>query len=503
MARDAESVRERSTLLTVKLKSENQPTARALWIAATLLLASAAVRLAAAGSDLWLDEIWSLHLAETVTSPLDVVTRIRETNNHPLNTLWLSLVGEHATRLELRAPSIFFGIAAVGLGGLLGARRSRVDAWIAMFLLGSSYCMIDTASEARGYAPMAACALAAWLALESAEGDRREGLAPRARWALLFNLSVVFGLLSQLSFILAYAALTAGWALTRLRKPLGHSRWLPDFLAWQALPLAALTSLYLFWAQHVAIGGDVFPMLRVLSRTAMLTVGLDGGTDFMALGTSIAVLLLIAGVALVARTSPERTLVYVVGILLAPAAALNWMEPSFLAPRYFLASTVFFLLLVSELLAALWRSGHVGAGLAAALLALFALGNSILAAPLLSPARNDFTRALEIMQAETPGTVIHVGSRFSFRDQLLFDYHARRLKPAAFLRFWTSQNWPELGPQWMIVTVQTEAEQVSEQLRGPRNNLYSQVASFAGLRGRQPRWHLYRVEPRRRSLKEQ
>ena len=55
------------------------------------------------------------------------------------------------------------------------------------------------------------------------------------------------------------------------------------------------------------------------------------------------------------------------------------------------------------------------------------------------------------------------------------------------------------GPDWMILTVQSGAEAVPTRVRGPRDNLYTQVAPFEGLRGREPHWHLYRAERRNRS----
>ena len=70
-------MRERGRLLAVKRTPDRQAISTALWIAAALGVASGVVRLLAAGADLWLDEIWSIELARTVSSPLDVVTRIR------------------------------------------------------------------------------------------------------------------------------------------------------------------------------------------------------------------------------------------------------------------------------------------------------------------------------------------------------------------------------------------------------------------------------------------
>ena len=154
-----------------------------------------------------------------------------------------------------------------------------------------------------------------------------------------------------------------------------------------------------------------------------------------------------------------------------------------------------------QVLAALARRSRAGAVLAALLLALFGLGNAVLTAPLLAPARDNVNQALAIMEGDDPGAIIDIGSRFAFRDQLLLDYHAKKRVPPASLRFWTAKDWPARGPEWMILTVQSGAEAVPARVRGPRDNLYTQVAHFEGLRGREPRWYLYRAERRNRSLR--
>ena len=63
-------------------------------MAGGILLAAVAIRVWAAGSDLWLDEVWSLSLAKQLSSSFDVISSLHETNNHVLNTLWLAFLGD-------------------------------------------------------------------------------------------------------------------------------------------------------------------------------------------------------------------------------------------------------------------------------------------------------------------------------------------------------------------------------------------------------------------------
>src|ERR1700676_2982755 len=71
------------------------PGIRQLFILSCVLLVvvAAILRIRAAHNDLWLDEIWSLALAHSVSSPLAIFT-IHHDNNNYLNTLYLYLLAD-------------------------------------------------------------------------------------------------------------------------------------------------------------------------------------------------------------------------------------------------------------------------------------------------------------------------------------------------------------------------------------------------------------------------
>ena len=451
---------------------------------------AAGVRVLAAGSDPWLDEVWSLALTRSVSAPWDVVTSIRDTNNHALNTLWLLWVGESASPYAMRFLSLLFGTGSVALAGVLGARNGSREGLFAMALVGGSYLMVDASSEARGYAPMVFFALLAWVALEA--GPLRDG-ARSGRWAAVFCGSVALGTLFQLSFVIAYGALCAGWVAQRLRGSLGPGEWVRDALKWHAVPLALYTALYVGWVRHVSIGGDALPTAFILERTAMLAVGIEGHALALKVGCAIAGAVLLVGLGIVVRRGIERAAVYGVGIVIAPALVLWWLEPSFLAPRYFGASIVLFLLLAAAVLGALARRGRRGMTLACVLLAFFLATNARTTAPLLHQGRGDFARALEIMDRESPAGPLEIGLRFHFRHRLLLEYFARTQAPNRELRLVAGDAWPRRGPEWLILAARQPGEVLGEHTKGPRGNSYERVASFEGLPGREPRWTLYRA----------
>ena len=113
---------------------------RLLVLIAVLLIAAAAIlRIRAAHNDLWLDEIWSLNLLQIVSSPLGVLTSLHYDNNHYLTTLWMFLLPGRGNWWGYRIPSVIGGIGTVVVGGLIGYRRSRVNAVILMVLTAFSY----------------------------------------------------------------------------------------------------------------------------------------------------------------------------------------------------------------------------------------------------------------------------------------------------------------------------------------------------------------------------
>jgi|SRR5438552_2064294 len=57
-------------------------------LAGVLVCLGAVLRVRASFTELWQDEIWSLILLRDVTSPIDIITKIHESNNHILNSLF-------------------------------------------------------------------------------------------------------------------------------------------------------------------------------------------------------------------------------------------------------------------------------------------------------------------------------------------------------------------------------------------------------------------------------
>ncbi len=151
----------------------------------------------AAQNDLWFDEVWTLELLrERVHSFGDVFINIKHSNNHYLVSLWMWLVGQNASALTYRLPSVVASIGTVALAGFIGARRSCVEGCIAVILTSSSYLLVHYGTEARGYSLAIFFSLLAWYALQQFEERRSRA------WTVVFWSAAVLGFLAHLEFAL-------------------------------------------------------------------------------------------------------------------------------------------------------------------------------------------------------------------------------------------------------------------------------------------------------------
>src|SRR3990172_4724221 len=110
-----------------------------------LLGLAAALRLPALSTDFWLDEIWSLEgfaLRARSVRELLVGEGFRHDNNHPLNTLWLFLLGERPDWIAYRALSLACGLVIVAAAVALARRHGRLAGTCAGLLFAGSFLQV-------------------------------------------------------------------------------------------------------------------------------------------------------------------------------------------------------------------------------------------------------------------------------------------------------------------------------------------------------------------------
>src|SRR5215831_13404629 len=243
-----------------------------LWVAIGSFAVGVIVRVFAAHNDLWFDEVWSLQLVrERAHSFADVFTNIKHSNNHHLCSLWMWLVGQNASALVYRLPSVLASIGTIVLAGLIGLRRSRLAGCIAVILTSWSYLLIHFGTEARGYSLAIFFALLSWYALQQFE-EKRSWI-----WIIVFWSAVVLGFLAHLEFAVCFAGLVA-WALWRFVRY--RSKWrlaVLDLFALFTVPIVLLLAFYFVALRGMEVaGGDTYRRWPLLIKTASYTLGGPG-----------------------------------------------------------------------------------------------------------------------------------------------------------------------------------------------------------------------------------
>ncbi len=407
-----------------------------------LLIAAAgiAARIAGAGGELWLDEIWSLSLAGNASSIAAVFTGIHHDNNHYLITLWMRIVGTEQTQWWYRLPSIVAGGLSVILAARIGQRRSDSSGLLAAGLISLSYLMIHYGSEARGYAIACCAALGAYDLLDAF--IRKDGW-----WrALLAGLWLCAGLLSSLTIVMVWAGL-ALWALLAAR---GTGRWW--IIAANAIPACVLASLW--WVdlrQMKAGGGPEIGIADVLSETAGYMLGVPGDSDARWLALIGIAAVVAWAIWRLARVGDRTWLLHLVALLLAPAAVLIVSGRTYVYPRYFLVNGAFAYVLIAQAvdLQRLRQRKGVLVGATAAIL-LWIGANATLAWELYAVGRGHYRDAIKAMAQQSEGRP-QVGSLMDFRSRLMVGYYQRILPEDKRPILIRAEGLATVGPQWLLL----------------------------------------------------
>lgn len=303
-----------------------------------ILLLSAVLRFPGLTGGYWLDEAWTVTTAREMTRLSDVFAdRNLVDNNHPLITAWVFLVGDG---IAGRLLSFMSALAAVVSAWRIGARRGAavgagvgtVGGWTAA-VVATSFPLAVYGTEARGFAPAIACALAC---LDLADDPRRS----RAR-SVAFTLLALCGALAHFTFVAALAGAAAMSVSSR--------RW-KDLLTLHLPALFAVTVVYLGFVRHLKIaGGTAGEAWHAAAGMASLLVnGPDPGSGSM-LGSAVLFVGVVFLLTLVVRSrgfggDPGLACAAVVSAVAAGgmlvARTLLYGHSDVVYPRYFLVAGV-------------------------------------------------------------------------------------------------------------------------------------------------------------------
>ncbi len=456
-------------------------------IRAGIIAVAAGLLLAAARGDLWLDEIWSLSLAQAADSAGDVFTRLRHDNNHPLHTLYLVLLGPGQPLFCYRIPAVLAGIGSLLLLGRIAGRWGRFEELAVLLLAGTSFPLLLYWSEARGYAPAIFWSLAAYWLLVAWHRNGRHWLLP-----LLWSAAVL-GTLSHLSFIIILLSLASFSLVRELTSQAPGWRKLGRLAAAHLPPLAFFTWFYLFFARDMTLGGGpVLSYWDVLCRAAaMLTGAPDSGWPRILAAIGIG-LVLVTGTGAMIRHRDHWPL-YLAVLLIVPALMLWLTRPRYLYFRFFILCFPFFYLLLAYLLGRAWRRLRGRWQWVIALLpALMLTGQLFRVVPLIVHGRGGYSRAVAAMAARTDRSPITVGSDHDFRNQKVLRFYADRLAAPKTSRYIERDAWQRVRPVWFIAHSQDAGTEPPAELVVGEAGTYGLVGTYRSCPISGWDWFLYR-----------
>lgn len=453
---------------------------------ALILLVAGAVRVWASFGDFWLDEIWSLHFATEISSPLELVSKIHHDNNHVLNTFLMYVLGDHDNWIIYRIPSLFAGILTVALSGLIGRRGSRAEAVVCLLLVGSSYLMIHYSSEARGYALAIFFAVLSFYLMQL--------YLDRRRWAAwLFVPAVILGFLSHLTFAHFYTAAVI-WSTWRFIKD--RRGWRDVFLrllACHAVPLAFCSFYYVIHIRHIVIGGGpLYSLTNIAGRALALTLGIPGAGVAHAIAGGAGLLITCYGLAQLWRESSGLWLFYAGAIVLSPVLLTVVTPTEFLFVRYFLVSAVFFLLLFGHVLARFYTRTRWGKFACVIVILSMTGGNIVFTAQLLVRGRGNYLAAMRYIMENSPEGVVTIGSDHDFRNKAVMTFYAKHVGTGKPLKYVDAYPWPRSGVTWYVTHSLAEKPSPPPSIRDVAGNRYELMKHFPYSRLSGWHWFIYR-----------
>lgn len=444
-----------------------------------ILIAAALLRLACLRTQPWLDEIWSINLARNARSVADVLFGIHHDNSHPLNTLWLYLVGGRDWAVW-RLLSFVCGLLTVAALGI--DREDSPRGLLAAALAAVSVPLVLYSTEARGYAPMGLFAVLCRRLLRS---PARLAPGPAASFALCATL----GMLSQPIFVCVLAALGVEAAV---QLPSGkRGRGLLVLFG----PTAALVALLavLQTGRMTFGGGAVTPFWNVVFRTLAQWSGARGSGPTAVFGAAALAGLCAWEFALLLRErsdQPRFLAVLFTGTALFVAAFPYRYE------RHFFACAPFALLLAAGSLARLFRGGAAAKTAGAVLTSLFLLGNALRVGTLATAGRGHYLEAVQRMARDTPGDVVTVGSDHDFRNRMVLDFYVPYAATPKRFRYMAADACSADASEWYLrSSSETDPRAPAGPiLRGGGRYGLVETYPYAGLSGWT--WTLYRREGR-------
>ncbi|HEY4284964.1 MAG TPA: glycosyltransferase family 39 protein [Chthoniobacterales bacterium] len=453
---------------------------------AIVVVVAVALRVRGALNDLWLDEIWSLGIASTLQSPVEIFTKVHRANNHYLNTLILYFLGQHGNWPGYRIPAVVAGSVAVILAGLIGYRRDKTNALIAMLVTASSYVLVLYSSEARGYAFVICFSFLSYYLLDLYLDN------PRYSVGLLFSLSAILGFISHLVFIHFFVAafLWTSWRILQSPRPVVKCM-ITTIFSCYIVPAAFLAGLYFIDIRRLEIGGGPHVgLLDGYTESLAWSVGAPATDLTQKIGIVIAAAGLIAGLWILWREKSSSFVFFLSVIVLAPLGLALFGHTEMFYARFFIIGTAFLSILLSFVLARIYERGSAGRVICSVLLAAYVAANGCHIAILFKYGRGQITEAIRFMAQHSDQRVMKIGGDDDFGTLFVLSFYAQNVFQNIKPHYIPQASWPEGGLDWIIC--ETEPVPGSKQLADRWHNSYELAELFPAASPSGFDWFLYR-----------
>lgn len=423
------------------------------WVVLLLLFGIAAtLRIRASLNELWLDEIWSLDIA--FRSPtLFSLFQEKVDNNHLLNTMWLWWLGKGQPDWMYRSLAVFASCLAVGVAGWVGWGQSRLikddmslrqaGCLFAMILVGFSYPLLLSGTEARGYSFLVFFSLLSW-------GAFLRGLSSRSLvWPLLYGMSGVFAIFSHLTSLFLFVGVGL-WTLGYIRRnKLPRQAALRYLFQWHCLPAISTIVLIFSFLLFSKIGGGPHWTYRgVLGETAGLLLGIPESYGF-SLAFPLFVLILIVSFRLLTNQNKRLSLLYLVVMFGLPSMLLL-IRPVYLAPRYFLVTMALFMCLLSLSLSVAWMKSWKWKFAISVFVASSCIGNLHDMSELFQKGRGSCLPMMKQIAAQSDKPVMVVYDH-KIRTKKVLDYYRKYNAFGARLSLFPHDSIQRLKAKWLFV----------------------------------------------------
>jgi hypothetical protein len=457
------------------------------FVVPTLIFLGAVLMIPCSTGPLWFDEIFSFQWAKSAKTPWQLLELYRHDNNHPLNSLWMMLVGEDRPPWAYRLLSILSGILSLILIHRIAQRLSARFAWIPLLLAATSFPLVLYASEARGYAPAIACLLGAYLAFS--------GTGCLAWRVPLFWALCTLAVLAHGTALIILAALGAAALLNGILEKTPPLVVFSRAILWFAIPLLVASAHWWFFLRQMIIaGGPEYGIPTVVSHFFGYALGLPGAASGPPM-LAAAGLALLATALLFGRFPDAFTRSFAAGAtVIFPCLSLFASDTTYLYFRYFLVCLPFAYLLAAPLAERIAAWGRIPMAVAALVLTAVVAGQAPRLWILATQGRGDYLAALRVIASDssTPPTIV---SNNDLQVGLVLGYLRSRHPELEPLRFQSQKSRTESAPGWILYATQEDPPALPQPAIDLNGRRYAAVAKHLSAPVSGAHWALYTIQP--------